>query len=128
MPSSDVARSDLGQWRLGPCRDSIIPGYWMAEGGQSATGELPKHVLETYPAYKDAFTLAEECNTNIYDYLNDHLRDMQVRADAPGIAYLGRHFFFYGDLFSNRSPIIDPTMVSSVVGLSSDKCTDWQGR
>jgi FGGY-family pentulose kinase len=114
-----------GVW--GPYRDSIIPGYWMAEGGQSATGELLKHVLETHPAYKDTFALAEEYNTNIYNYLNDHLRDMQARADAPSIAYLGRHFFFYGDLFGNRSPIADPTMASSVVGLSSDKSIDGLG-
>jgi FGGY-family pentulose kinase len=114
-----------GVW--GPYRDSIIPGYWMAEGGQSATGELLKHVLETHPAYKEAFSQAEEFNTNIYDFMNDHLRDMQARADAPSIAYLGRHFFFYGDLFGNRSPIADPTMVGSVVGLSSDKSLDGLG-
>ena len=114
-----------GVW--GPYRDSIIPGFWMAEGGQSATGELLKHVLETHPAYNEAFTMAEESNMNIYDYLNDHLLDMQTRADAPSIAYLGRHFFFYGDLFGNRSPIADPTMVGSVVGLSSDKSLDGLG-
>ena len=114
-----------GVW--GPYRDSIIPNYWMAEGGQSATGELLKHVLETHPAYQSAFSMAEEYNTNIYDYLNEHLRDMQTRASAPSISYLGRHFFFYGDLFGNRSPIADPTMSGAVVGLSSDKSLDGLG-
>lgn len=111
-----------GVW--GPYRDSIIPNYWMAEGGQSATGELLKHVLETHPAFNQASSMAESYNTNIYDYLNEHLRDMQTKSNAPSISYLGRHFFFYGDLFGNRSPIADSTMKGSVIGLSSDKSLD----
>ena len=111
-----------GVW--GPYRDSIIPGYWMAEGGQSATGELLKHVLETHPAFNHATSIAESHKTNIYDFLNGHLRDMRRKLNAPSITYLGRHFFFYGDLFGNRSPIADPTMKGSVVGLSSDKSLD----
>ncbi|KKY17571.1 putative fggy-family carbohydrate kinase [Phaeomoniella chlamydospora] len=111
-----------GVW--GPYRDSIIPGFWMAEGGQSATGELLKHTLETHPAYNSAMSMAESYNANIYDYLNEHLRDLQVRDNAPSISYLGRHFFFYGDLFGNRSPIADPSMTGSVIGLNSDKSVD----
>ena len=111
-----------GVW--GPYRDVLIPGYWMAEGGQSATGELLKHVLETHPAFQQAMSIADSYNANIYDYLNEHLKDMQVKQDAPTISYLGRHFFFYGDLFGNRSPIADPRMTGSVIGLSSDKSLD----
>jgi FGGY-family pentulose kinase len=111
-----------GVW--GPYRDSIIPDYWMAEGGQSATGELLKHVLETHPAYNQALSRAESSNSNVYDFLNQHLRDWQQKTSAPSISYLGRHFFFYGDLFGNRSPVADPTMSGSVVGLSSDKSLD----
>lgn len=107
-----------GVW--GPYRDVILPEMWMAEGGQSATGELLKHVLETHPAYTQALSSAASYNLNIYDYLNQHLRDMQVMFEAPSISYLGRHFFFYGDLFGNRSPIADPRMSGSVIGLTSD--------
>lgn len=111
-----------GVW--GPYRDVLIPNYWMAEGGQSATGELLKHVIETHPAIQEAMAVAETFNTNIYDYLNEHLREMQEKIGAPTISYLGRHFFFYGDLFGNRSPIADPDMRGSVIGLSSDKSVD----
>lgn len=111
-----------GVW--GPYRDVLIPEYWMAEGGQSATGELLKHVIETHPAYQEAMSIAETYNTNIYDYLNEHLKDMQTKAKAPTLSWLGRHFFFYGDLFGNRSPIADPNMSGSVIGLSSDKTID----
>ncbi|KAK5128561.1 hypothetical protein LTR85_003232 [Meristemomyces frigidus] len=111
-----------GVW--GPYRDVLIPDYWLAEGGQSATGELLKHVIETHPAFQEAMSVAETFNANIYDYLNEHLREMQEKINAPTISYLGRHFFFYGDLFGNRSPIADPDMKGSVIGLSSDKSID----
>ncbi|KAF2860271.1 Pentulose kinase [Piedraia hortae CBS 480.64] len=108
-----------GVW--GPYRDVILPDYWMAEGGQSATGELLKHVIETHPAYQEAKSAAEADKTNIYDYLNEQLRKMKEKESAPTISYLGRHFFFYGDLWGNRSPVADPSMKGSVIGLSSEK-------
>jgi FGGY-family pentulose kinase len=111
-----------GVW--GPYRDVLLPGYWMAEGGQSATGELLKHVIETHPAFNEAVSVAETYNTNIYDYLNEHLREMVEAENAPHISWLGRHFFFYGDLFGNRSPIADANMKGSIIGLSSDKSID----
>ena len=111
-----------GVW--GPYRDVLIPDYWLAEGGQSATGELLKHVLETHPAFQQVLSIAESYNMNIYDYLNEHLKDMQTKQKAPAISFLGRYFFFYGDLFGNRSPVADPRMTGSVIGLSSDKSMD----
>ncbi len=97
-----------GVW--GPYRDVLIPGYWMAEGGQSATGELIKYVLETHPAYNSVKGETESLGKNIFDFLNDHLRDMAAKNQAPSISYLVRHYFFYGDLWGNRSPIADPNM------------------
>jgi FGGY-family pentulose kinase len=111
-----------GVW--GPYRDVLIPNMWMSEGGQSATGELLKHILETHPAHSEAMSIAETQKMNIYDYLNSHLEDLVITRDVPSVSYLGRHFFFYGDLFGNRSPIADPAMTGSVVGLSSDKSMD----
>src|ERR1700712_2138114 len=107
-----------GVW--GPYRDVLLPGYWMAEGGQSATGELIKHTIETHPAHQEALTKAKESSSNIYDYLKSHLRDTAKKENAPNgsVTYVGRHMFFYGDLFGNRSPIADSNMRGSIVGLS----------
>jgi len=111
-----------GVW--GPYKDVLLPDMWMAEGGQSATGELLKHVLETHPAYNEANSIAQSFNTSVYDYMNAHLEELKQKANAPAISYLGRHFFFYGDLWGNRSPIADSNMKGSVIGLSSDKSLD----
>lgn len=37
-----------GIWE--PYHDVLIPNFWMAEGRQSARGELLRHVIETHPA------------------------------------------------------------------------------
>ncbi|KAI0484422.1 Nup93/Nic96-domain-containing protein [Xylariaceae sp. FL0804] len=111
-----------GVW--GPYRDVLIPGFWLAEGGQSATGELLRHVIETHPAHKEVLPLAEAMHMNIYDYMNSHLRELAEKSSAPTVSYLGRHFFFYGDLWGNRSPVADPNMKGSVIGLSPDSSVD----
>lgn len=111
-----------GVW--GPYRDVLLPGYWMAEGGQSATGELMRHVLETHPAYPEAKANAQAEDTNIYDLLNKQLEHLADKDNAPSMSYLARHLFFYGDLWGNRSPVADANMRGAVVGLSSDTSMD----
>ncbi|OAX82149.1 hypothetical protein ACJ72_03505 [Emergomyces africanus] len=86
-----------GVW--GPYRDTIIPGFWMAEGAFRLRILSYKHLR-----------LSERAPER-----ND-LREPSAHNILPS-----RHFFFYGDLFGNRSPIADPTMSGSVIGLSSDK-------
>lgn len=111
-----------GVW--GPYRDVLIPGFWMAEGGQSATGELLKYILETHPAYAETTAASKALGQNIYDFLNDHLREMADGVGAPFLGYLTRHYFFYGDLWGNRSPIADPNMRGAIIGMTSDKTSD----
>ena len=111
-----------GVW--GPYRDTVLPGYWMAEGGQSATGELLKYIIETHPAYHQALSLAQSEDKNVYGFLNDHLRTMAEAQKAPSISYLARSLFVYGDLWGNRSPIADSSMAGSVVGLRSNRTVD----
>ncbi|KAJ5815084.1 hypothetical protein N7474_006861 [Penicillium riverlandense] len=37
----------------GPYRDVLFPVAYLAEGGQSATGELIRHIVESHPAYSE---------------------------------------------------------------------------
>ncbi|EYE90059.1 FGGY-family carbohydrate kinase [Aspergillus ruber CBS 135680] len=107
-----------GVW--GPYRDTIFPDCWMAEGGQSATGQLLKHVIETHPAFGQALASAESREMNIFEFLNSHLIELAAGRGLRCVADLARYFFFYGDLFGNRSPLADSNMTGSLVGLSSD--------
>lgn len=77
----------------GPYREVLIPGYWMAEGGQSATGALLHHVLTTHVAYSAAKETATEKGITVFEYLNEHLERLRQDAKAPTLAHLTRYFF-----------------------------------
>ncbi|KAK9448352.1 uncharacterized protein V1518DRAFT_418744 [Limtongia smithiae] len=107
-----------GIW--GPYRDVLLPSYWMAEGGQSATGALLAHVISSHPASAEARKLAAAAGMSIFEYLNNLLEDMRKAAGAHSLEYLIKHYYFYGDLHGNRSPIASEKMKGAVIGLSFD--------
>lgn len=111
-----------GVW--GPYRDVLLEDFWMAEGGQSATGSLLHHVLTTHTSYTKALDAAKAQKLNIFGYLNNRLEDLRKESKVPSISYLSRHFFLVGDYHGNRSPIADPRMRGSAVGLSMDSSVD----
>ncbi|KAJ5602094.1 hypothetical protein N7510_011628 [Penicillium lagena] len=108
-----------GVW--GPYRDVLFPGAYLAEGGQSATGELIRHIVESHPAYSEAKTEAKTAGIHIYDYMNNYLREETKQTQVAHVAQLAKHFFFYGDLWGNRSPIADSQMSGTIIGLRSDQ-------
>ena len=108
-----------GVW--GPYRDVLSPGAYLAEGGQSATGELIRHVVESHPAYSTTQKEATKAGIHIYDYLNDHLHKEAEQQKLAHVSELAKHFFFYGDFWGNRSPIADPQMSGAIIGLRSDQ-------
>ncbi|KAF3901920.1 Gluconokinase [Orbilia brochopaga] len=111
-----------GVW--GPYRDVILPHLWMAEGGQSSSGNLLNHVVTTHASYAAAKAQAGEQGISVYELLNARLEKLRVDRDAPSISYLARHIFFYGDHHGNRSPIADDTMRGAIIGLSMDTSVD----
>lgn len=52
MAVSKNARFIDGIW--GAYYSAMIPGYWLNEGGQSATGALIDHMITSHPQYSDA--------------------------------------------------------------------------
>lgn len=111
-----------GVW--GPYRDVLFPGRWLAEGGQSCTGELLHHVLTSHPSYNEVGKQALTAQMSIFDWLNSRLEKMAADENAPSIPWLARHFFFYGDLHGNRSPIADPRMKGSLIGMDMNTGPD----
>jgi nuclear pore complex protein Nup93 len=84
-------------------------------------------MLETHPAYTTTLREASSTNQSIYTHLNTHLRHLATSTSSPSISYLTRHFFLYGDLWGNRSPIADPSMRGSVIGLSASDSKSKDG-
>ncbi|KAG5354716.1 putative sugar kinase [Yarrowia sp. B02] len=111
-----------GVW--GPYRDVLEKGYWLAEGGQSATGELLHHILTSHPAHLELVAKAGEAGISTFDWLNNRLEEMKLERNAGSLLYLTRNMFFYGDLHGNRSPIADSSMKGAFIGLDFDVSLD----
>ena len=93
----------------GPYKEVLIPGYWMAEGGQSATGSLLHHIIATHAAYAAANKTALEKGISIFEYLNDHLDTMRSQANSPTLSYLTRYFYcktLFGSFNQKYIPIL----------------------
>ena len=107
-----------GVW--GPYYSAMIPGLWLSEGGQSATGALIDHVVQTHAAYPALLKLSEQHGQTVYQVLNDRL------AALPGEfpAALTRHLHVLPDFIGNRSPRADAGARGSIVGLGLSATLD----
>lgn len=107
-----------GVW--GPYRDVVFPGWWMNEGGQSSTGQLIDFMITTHPAYPELLKITKEKNSNIHTVLHEHLVKIQKEEGAETFTDVIKDVHMYPDLHGNRSPIADPRMRGSIVGLTLD--------
>jgi D-ribulokinase len=111
----------------------LIRGYWIAEGGQSATGALLHHILTTHPAHPAAEKKAYEKGLTVFEYLNKHLEMLRSQSGAPTISFLARHIFctssilanaVYPDFAGNRSPLADSRLRGTIHGLTLEANLD----
>ncbi|XP_025416044.1 FGGY carbohydrate kinase domain-containing protein isoform X3 [Sipha flava] len=102
-----------GVW--GPYYGAMVPGMWLLEGGQSATGKLIDHVISNHPAFKD---LKIPDGRRPEDCLNELLVKMAADRGLDTIDRLTEDFHVYPDFHGNRSPVADPTLKGMVVGLT----------
>lgn len=103
-----------GVW--GPYFSAMVPGLWLTEGGQSATGALIDHTIQSHSM---GVRLLEEANSkglNIYSLLNERIAKLALGSAFP--AELTRHLHVLADHHGNRSPRADPTLRGMVSGLS----------
>ena len=66
-----------GIW--GPYYSAMIPGMWLTEGGQSATGALLDYMIKENSRYPEILKKAEKQGLSIYDYLNNIIADIKQR-------------------------------------------------
>jgi FGGY-family pentulose kinase len=103
-----------GVW--GPYWSAMIPGLWLAEGGQSATGALVDHVIFTHARGAELQREAEQQGTTVYALLNERLA--RLASDLPFPAALARDLQVLPDHHGNRSPRADPSLRGMVSGLT----------
>ncbi len=96
-----------GVW--GPYYGAMVPGLWLNEGGQNATGSLLDHILREKSIYGE---LASAGHGSVFDLLNREVARMRER-DFEFNRYLNVLPYFYG----NRSPRADPHLWGMIDGL-----------
>ncbi len=105
-----------GVW--GPYFSAMVPGLWLTEGGQSATGAAIDHIILSHARGAELAALADERGTNVYALLNDRLDQLAAKEGVPFPAALTRDMHVLPYFHGNRSPRADPTLRAMVTGLS----------
>ncbi|ENR6208366.1 FGGY-family carbohydrate kinase [Serratia marcescens] len=113
MAMSRTARFIGGVW--GPYYSAILPEYWLNEGGQSATGALIDHVIQSHPCYQELLAQAKTQGQTIYEVLNAILRRMA--GEPENIAFLTQDIHMLPYFHGNRSPRANPTLTGILTGL-----------
>lgn len=119
MAVSREPRYVPGVW--GPYFGAMIPGYWLTEGGQSATGALIDHVIDNHVCAPTLRDDADRQGTTVYELLNRRVREL---AAASGGRPLAGHLHVYPDFLGNRSPRADSSLRGMISGLSLDASLD----
>ncbi|OYV87163.1 MAG: ribulokinase, partial [Acidiphilium sp. 21-68-69] len=102
-----------GVW--GPYHAAMLPGLWLNEGGQSATGALIDHVVTTHAAYPALAAAAKAEGASIYERLNALVG--QMAAAAGSTAALTGDLHVFPDFHGNRSPRADASLLGMISGL-----------
>lgn len=120
MAVSRTARFVPGVW--GPYYSAMVPGMWLTEGGQSATGALVDHVIFSHPRAADVRKEARKSGQTVYEVLNARLDELAKKVDFP--AQLTRDLHVLPYHHGNRSPRADATLRGVVAGLSLSDTID----
>jgi len=115
MVVSPEARSIAGVW--GPYFDVMIPGLWLNEGGQSATGALLDHILDWHA---EGRTLGPQRHQRVLARI-----DQLLAAEGPAMA---QDLMVLPDFHGNRSPLADPLSRGTIHGLTLDSSFDSLAR
>lgn len=107
-----------GVW--GPYFGAMVPGFWLTEGGQSATGALIDWTLENHAASPALYAEAEASGRTVYELVNDELDKLAAAQNVPHPALLTRDLHVFDGHLGNRSPLADPRARGLVDGLTLD--------
>lgn len=109
-----------GVW--GPYFSAMVPGLWLTEGGQSATGALIDHTIASHARGAELAAEARREGTTPQALLNRRLEALAAGAAFP--AELTRGLHVLPDHHGNRSPRADPSLRGMVSGLKLSDSLD----
>lgn len=111
MALSPEQRPTEGVW--GPYYGAVLPGTWLNEGGQSATGALLDHVIRWHGA-------GGEPTAEVHRRIAARVAELRA-VEGPD---LSPRLNVLPDFHGNRSPLADPNAVGVISGLTLDASFD----
>ncbi|ASY63979.1 D-ribulokinase [Sinorhizobium sojae CCBAU 05684] len=108
---SKEMKPGFGMW--GPYFEAVLPGLWLIEGGQSATGALLDHIVRLHGGGRQP---SADTHKSIIE------RVQQLRA-LHGSDFADR-LHVLPDFHGNRSPLADPHALGVISGLALDSSFD----
>jgi FGGY-family pentulose kinase len=115
MATAAEPRYVPGVW--GPYYGAMLPGLWLTEGGQSATGALVDHVIEGHPSAARLRQHALERGLSVFDLLNDRVAALRAEEGHDAVT---ADLHVLPDFHGNRSPRADASARGMVSGLALD--------
>ncbi len=112
MAVSPEPRFVDGVW--GPYYSAMVPGMWLTEGGQSATGSLVDLVVREMFGSSVLEAKAREHGLNVYEYLNRRLSEL---ASDDSVAQLTHELHVCPYFHGNRSPRANAELRGMISGL-----------
>jgi FGGY-family pentulose kinase len=109
-----------GIW--GPYFSAMVPGLWLTEGGQSATGALIDHVIDGHALGAELRARAQREGSDAYTLLNTRLAELATRSAFP--AELTRELHVLPYFHGNRSPRANPNLRGMISGLKLSSSLD----
>lgn len=101
----------FGTW--GPYYEAVLPGWWLVEGGQSATGALLDHIVRAHSAGGEPTTAN---HARIIARIGALIRE-------EGETFASR-LHVLPDFHGNRAPLADPHALGVISGLALDASFD----
>ena len=108
-----------GVW--GPYYSAMIPGLWLAEGGQSAGGAAIDHLIRLHPAFPEATRAAAERGISVLSLLES---EALAGGSASLAALSAGSVHVLPEFLGNRSPFADPQARAVLAGLTLDNSRD----
>jgi FGGY-family pentulose kinase len=121
MAVSKEPRFIDGVW--GPFYSAMVPGLWLTEGGQSATGALIDHIIFTHVRSHELEQESKKRRITVYEILAEVLNTLAAGTEFP--AKLTKDLHVLPDFHGNRSPRANPNARGMISGLRlSDSIED----
>jgi FGGY-family pentulose kinase len=120
MAVSREPRFIPGVW--GPYFSAMVPGLWLTEGGQSATGALIDHVIFSHARGEELREEARREGRTVYELLNRRLERLAEGQPLPAAAT--RELHVLPDFHGNRSPRADASLRGAISGLRLSDTAD----